>query len=163
MSKTSMFPICLFWSSIFMFGNPKEANWNTKSEIVNIEVLDIRILFSIALTIRHTNWKFQFVTIHSSVQSTYMTPKINLRIAKSFVNVRCKMHQIYLRTFQGCFFSWMQNNEMPRLIHLTKETKRNGKKMMKTDELVNARKAYARRQNILGGFQPQNKRGNLDT
>ena len=41
-SKTSMFPICLFWSANFIFGNPKEANWNTKSEIGNIEVLDIR-------------------------------------------------------------------------------------------------------------------------
>ena len=35
-------PICLFWSANFIFGNPKEANWNTKSEIGNIEVLDIR-------------------------------------------------------------------------------------------------------------------------
>ena len=34
-------PICLFWSANFIFGNPKEANWNTKSEIGNIEVLDI--------------------------------------------------------------------------------------------------------------------------
>ena len=36
--------ICLIWSANFIFGNPKEANWNTKSEIGNIEVLDMRNL-----------------------------------------------------------------------------------------------------------------------
>ena len=47
-SKTSIFPICLFWSANFIFGYPKEANWNTKSEIRNIEVLDINGFLDLA-------------------------------------------------------------------------------------------------------------------